>query len=179
MLKHLSLAAVWAAVWTVVWAAAPVAAQNPAMVFMVPVVAVPVIMAPPVMLQPMMAPPVLATPLAAVAAEPEGNMLSRLIGKIEVETDNEIRNGPEGPLGIVDYRPPPEPPQIMAVPVVMVPAGPTAQGVYTVRSGGSLAAVAARTGARLEDLIALNPALPPDRRLEAGTQVWTPFPWPR
>jgi hypothetical protein len=174
----------------------PAAAQNaPVMIpmMMVPVTVVPVIMVQPVMVQPvtvqpvvMMQPapaqpvaaqPVMAVPVvAAPPAQPEGNMLSRLIAGIEVKTDNEIRNGPEGPMDQVNYRPPPEPPQMIAVPVVMVPA---AQGVYTVRSGGSLAAVAVRTGATLDALIALNPSLPSNRRLEAGTMVNLPFPWPQ
>jgi LysM repeat protein len=147
-----------------------------------PVMAVPVVMVQPVvMMQPVTVQPVAAVPVVAAAppAEPEGNMLSRLIAKIEVKTDNEIRNGPEGPMDQVNYRPPPEPPQMVAVPVVMVPAGLTAQGVYTVRSGGSLAAVAVRTGATLDALIALNPSLPSNRRLEAGTMVNLPFPWPQ
>jgi hypothetical protein len=168
----------------------PASAQNaPVMIpmMMAPVTLVPVIMVQPVMVQPVVvqpvvvmqpapAQPVAAVPVVAVAppAEPEGNMLSRLIAKIEVKTDNEIRNGPEGPMDQVNYRPPPEPPQMIAVPVVMVPA---AQGVYTVRSGGSLAAVAVRTGATLDALIALNPSLPSNRRLEAGTMVNLPFPW--
>lgn len=177
----------------------PASAQNvPLMtpMMMVPVTVVPVIMVQPVMvqpvvmiqpsqiqpavIQPMAAQPIAAIPVvAAPPASPEGNMLSRLIAKIEVKTDNEIRNGPEGPMDQVNYRPPPEPPQTVAVPVVMVPAGPTAQGVYTVRSGGSLAAVAARTGATPDALIALNPSLPAGRRLEAGTMVNLPFPWPQ
>jgi hypothetical protein len=163
----------------------PAAAQNaPVMIpmMMVPVTVVPVIMVQPVMavpvvmVQPVAAQPVMAVPVvAAPPAQPEGNMLSRLIAGIEIKTDNEIRNGPEGPMDQVNYRPPPEPPQMIAVPVVMVPA---AQGVYTVRSGGSLAAVAVRTGATLDALIALNPSLPSNRRLEAGTMVNLPFPWP-
>jgi hypothetical protein len=162
----------------------PASAQNAQVMIpmmMVPVTVVPVIMVQPVMavpvvmMQPVTVQPVAAVPVVAAAppAEPEGNMLSRLIAKIEVKTDNEIRNGPEGPMDQVNYRPPPEPPQMIAVPVVMVPA---AQGVYTVRSGGSLAAVAVRTGATLDALIALNPSLPSNRRLEAGTMVNLPFP---
>ncbi len=177
----------------------PASAQNAQVMIpmmMVPVTVVPVMMVQPVMVQPvvMMQPtpaqpvvaqpvaaqPVMAVPVvAAPPARPEGNMLSRLIAKIEVKTDNEIRNGPEGPMDQVNYRPPPEPPQMIAVPVVMAPAGLTAQGVYTVRSGGSLAAVAVRTGATLDALIALNPSLPSNRRLEAGTMVNLPFPWPQ
>jgi len=186
----------------------PVSAQNATAIIAAPVVMVqpipvqpvmmlqpvmlqPVVMVQPVAVQPVMVQPVVmvqSAPVQPVAAlpvvaapppEPEGNMLSRLIGRIEVKTDNEIRNGPEGPMDQVNYRPPPEPPQMVAVPVVMVPAGPTAQGVYTVRSGGSLAAVAVRTGAVLNDLIALNPSLPTNRKLEAGTMVHLPFPWPQ
>lgn len=110
----------------------PASAQNAQVMIpmmMVPVTMVPVIMVQPVMVQPvvMMQPapaqPVVAVPVvAAPPAQPEGNMLSRLIAGIEIKTDNEIRNGPEGPMDQVNYRPPPESPQMVAVPVVMVPA---------------------------------------------------------
>ena len=146
-----------------------------------PVVAAPVVAAP-VVAAPVMAAPVMAAPvMAAPADDPPGNMLSRLLARIEVKNDVGIGNGPEGPLGVADYRPPPSAPvaPVVAVPVVLVPAGPTAQGIYVVRSGGSLAAVANRTGARLEDLTALNPHLPAGQRLPAGTQVNLPFPWPQ
>jgi hypothetical protein len=164
----------------------PASAQNAQVMIpmmMVPVTMVPVTMVPVIMVQPVVmmqpAPAQMITAVPVVAAPPEGNMLSRLIAGIEIKTDNEIRNGPEGPMDQVNYRPPPEPPQMVAVPVVMVPAGLTAQGVYTVRSGGSLAAVAVRTGATPDALIALNPSLPSNRRLEAGTMVNLPFPWPQ
>lgn len=167
--------------------AAPAAAQSPGGVMMVPVITVqPVYMIPvvpvvPVVpVQPVVAAPVMAAPIvAAPADDPPGNMLSRLLADIEIKNDVGIGDGPEGPLGVVDYRPPPEPQPMAAIPVVLVPAGPTAQGVYVVRSGGSLAAVASRTGARLEDLTALNPQLPAGQRLPAGTQVHLPFPWPQ
>lgn len=167
--------------------ATPTAAQSPGGVMMFPVIMVqpvymiPVIPVVPVVpVAPVMAAPVVAAPvMAAPADDPPGNMLSRLLARIEVKNDVNIGNGPEGPLGVADYRPPPPPAPVVAVPVVLVPAGPTAQGVYVVRSGGSLAAVANRTGARLEDLTALNPHLPAGQRLPAGTHVNLPFPWPQ
>lgn len=171
--------------------AAPAAGQSPGGWVMVPVIQVqpvyllPVIpVVPMVQVQPMIAaPPAVAQPVVGFAtpapADPPGNMLSRLIADIEIKNDVGIGDGPEGPLGIADYRRPPEPPAMVAVPVALVPAGPMVQGVYTVRSGGSLAAVANRTGARLEDLIALNPGLPANQRLAAGVNVNLPFPWPR
>lgn len=167
--------------------AAPAAAQSPGGVMMIPVITmqpvymVPVIpVIPLVPVQPVMAAPIVAAPIvAAPADDPPGNMLSRLLADIEIKNDVGVGNGPEGPLGVVDYRPPPKPTPMVVVPVALVPAGPTAQGVYVVRSGGSLAAVASRTGARLEDLTTLNPQLPAGQRLPAGTQVNLPFPWPQ
>lgn len=160
--------------------AAPAAAQSPGGAMMFPVIMVqPVYMIPVIPVIPVVpVAPVMAAPVvAAPADDPPGNMLSRLLANIEIKNDVDIGNGPEGPLGVANYRPPPAP--VVAVPVVLVPAGPTAQGVYVVRSGGSLAAVANRTGARLEDLAALNPHLPAGQRLPAGTHVNLPFPWPQ
>lgn len=199
MLNHRNTLSPPALALTAALFAAPAAAQSPGgvmpggvmmvpvitvqPVYMIPVVPVaPVIPVQPVMAAPVMAAPVMAAPIvAAPADDPPGNMLSRLLADIEIKNDVGIGNGPEGPLGVVDYRPPPQPqPAPIAVaPVVLVPPGPTAQGVYVVRSGGSLAAVASRTGARLEDLTALNPQLPAGQRLPAGTQVHLPFPWPQ
>lgn len=163
--------------------AAPAAAQSPGGVMMVPVITVqPVYMIPVVPVVPVVPvqPVIPVQPVvAAPADDPPGNMLSRLLADIEIKNDVGIGDGPEGPLGVVDYRPPPKPTPMVVVPVALVPAGPTAQGVYVVRSGGSLAAVASRTGARLEDLTALNPQLPAGQRLPAGTQVNLPFPWPQ
>lgn len=195
MLNHRKTLSPPALALTAALFAAPAAAQSPGGVMMVPVITVqPVYMVPviplvpvvpmipvqPVVAAPIMAAPIVAAPIVATPADdPPGNMLSRLLADIEIKNDVGIGNGPEGPLGIVDYRPPPKPAPVVAVPVVLVPAGPTAQGVYVVRSGGSLAAVASRTGARLEDLTALNPQLPAGQRLPAGTQVHLPFPWPQ
>lgn len=205
MLNHRKTLSPPALALTAALFAAPAAAQSPGGVMMVPVITVqpvymipvipvipvvPVVPVQPVMAAPVVAAPIVAAPIvaapvvaapvdAAPADDPPGNMLSRLLADIEIKNDVGIGNGPEGPLGVVDYRPPPKPPPLVAVPVVLVPAGPTAQGVYVVRSGGSLAAVASRTGARLEDLTALNPQLPASQRLPAGTQVHLPFPWPQ
>lgn len=79
--------------------------------------------------------------------------------------------------------PPPQPqPMMMMLLTPMVPAQPVAAtppGIYTVSRGGTLAAVAARTGASLTDLMALNPTIAPTRRLLAGERVWLPFAWPQ
>lgn len=153
---------------------APVVQIVPAQI--VPVQIVPVQLVP---LQAVPVQPVAAVPIVAPPADPPGNMLARMIAKIDVKDEIAIRNGPEGATDWVFKRHETgDSPQYVAVPVVFAPMGPVGQGVYTVRSGGSLSAVANRTGARIEDLIALNPALPTNQRLDAGTQVWLPFPWP-
>jgi len=66
----------------------------------------------------------------------------------------------------------------MATPVVYPMVVPTsaASGVYTVKKGAHLAVVARRTGTSLTDLIRLNPNLPRDRLLPAGTRVVLPIP---
>lgn len=70
------------------------------------------------------------------------------------------------------------PPQPMMM-MLLTPVAPTPPGIYTVSKGGTLAAVAARTGANLNDLLALNPTIPPTHRLQAGDRVWLPFAWPQ
>lgn len=55
---------------------------------------------------------------------------------------------------------------------VLAPAFAEEERVYTVRSGGTLGAVARRTGAPVAELRALNPGHP--ERLAAGTRVLLP-----
>ena len=55
---------------------------------------------------------------------------------------------------------------------ILTPAFAEEDRVYTVRSGGTLRAVARRTGASQRDLIILNPGLPD--RLPRGTKVLLP-----
>lgn len=59
-----------------------------------------------------------------------------------------------------------------AIPPVLGPAFDQGDRVYTVKSGGTLGAVARRTGASLEELEKLNPGYP--ERLSRGTRILLP-----